>query len=138
MLAAAAAAAVALFVVLGGGEDDDSTTTVATTQEASGGDADARKREKPKPKPQVAAIEIKNGQPVGGVQELEFTRGENIVFGVESDVADHVHLHGYDIFMDVAAGGAVRFEVPATVEGVFEVELEDRATQIAEITVSPD
>ena len=57
---------------------------------------------------------------------------------VESDVADHVHLHGYDVSQDVAAGGKVEFDVPATIEGVFEVELEDRVVPLAEITVRPE
>jgi hypothetical protein len=71
------------------------------------------------------------------VAELEFERGERIRFVVRSDVADHVHLHGYDVFMDVEAGGEVEFDVPATIDGVFEVELEDRVVPLAEITVSP-
>ena len=52
-------------------------------------------------------------------------------------MADHVHLHGYDVFQDVSAGGKVEFNVPATIPGVFEVELEDRVVPLAEITVEP-
>ena len=138
VLVAALAAVVVLFVVLSGGDEDEpATTTAATTneQKPAGGGGE---KEKPRPeKPGVATIVVKNGQPVGGVQDLEFSKGEDIVFRVRSDVADHVHFHGYDVFMDVAAGGDVKFDVPADVEGVFEVELEDRAVPIAEITVSP-
>ncbi len=39
--------------------------------------------------------------------------------------------------MEVAAGGTVEFDVPATAAGVFEVELEHRVVPIAEITVNP-
>ena len=46
-------------------------------------------------------------------------------------------MHGYDIAKDVPAGGSVRFGFPAKLEGVFEVELEDREEQIAELRVSP-
>ena len=35
------------------------------------------------------------------------------------------------------AGGTVEFDFPADIEGVFEVELESSATQIAELTVNP-
>ena len=38
---------------------------------------------------------------------------------------------------DVQAGGSTTFDVPATITGSFEVELEERVTQIAEITVNP-
>jgi hypothetical protein len=56
---------------------------------------------------------------------------------VRSDVADHVHLHGYDIFRDVAPGAPARLAFRATVPGRFEVELEDRGIQIAELQVTP-
>ena len=80
---------------------------------------------------------VKDGQPVGGIQDLTFTEGDDIRFKVDSDVSDEVHFHGYDVGKDVKAGGSVSFDVPATITGVFEVELESRAEQIAEITVNP-
>ena len=85
----------------------------------------------------AATIVVNDGKPVGGVQDLEFTEGEEIRFTVDSDVSDEVHFHGYDIGKDVEAGGSVTFDVPATITGVFEVELESRVEQIAEITVNP-
>jgi hypothetical protein len=135
--------AVVLFVVLqdsGSDDDSDSTGTVATstTTQATAGQ-DAQKPEKPeKPEePEIPTIVVENGQPVGGVAELEFDKGDEIVFKVQSDVADHVHLHGYDVFKDVAAGDTITMRVPATIEGVFEAELEDSVVPIAEITVNP-
>ena len=88
-------------------------------------------------KPELATIVFRGGEVVGGVAELNFKKGEQIRFAVKSDVADHVHLHGYDVFMDVAAGGTAKFDLPATLDGVFEVELEDRVIPLAEITVEP-
>jgi hypothetical protein len=85
----------------------------------------------------VAIIKVVNGQPVGGVQDLTFTQGGDIRFQVDSDVSDEVHFHGYDVGKDVKAGGSVTFDVPATITGKFEVELENRVTQLAEITVHP-
>ena len=38
---------------------------------------------------------------------------------------------------DVEAGGSVSFDFPATIEGVFEAELESRKEQILELTVNP-
>ena len=78
-----------------------------------------------------------NGKPQGGVQKLAYKNGDRIQFIVDSDVADEVHVHGYDIAKDVPAGGTVRFSFPARIEGVFEVELEGRKEQIAELRVSP-
>jgi hypothetical protein len=141
----AVVAAGALFLVLRGGDDDSSsepgttaaqTTTTTTTPQ---GDEAEQKPDKPEPpESRIALIKVVDGKPVDGVAELTFTKGENIRFVVESDVADHVHLHGYDVFQDVAAGGKAEFNVPATIEGVFEVELEDRVVPLAEITVEPE
>ena len=118
----AAAAAIVLFVVL---SDDDSdsggSTTTPTAQDGA----------------KLPTIVVRGGQPVGGVQELSFEQGERIRFTVQSDVADEVHLHGYDIGKNVDAGGDVEFDVPASIEGVFEVELEERVVPLAEVTVNP-
>jgi len=85
----------------------------------------------------VPTIVIRNGEPVGGVKQLEYDAGDEIRFEVKSDVADEVHVHGYDLMQDVPAGGTVSFDFPAEIEGIFEAELEGRKEQIAEITVNP-
>jgi hypothetical protein len=85
----------------------------------------------------VPTIVVKNGEPVGGIQTLEYKKGDQIHFKVESDVADEVHVHGYDLHKDVKAGGSVEFDFPATIEGVFEAELEGRKEQIVELRVNP-
>jgi len=85
----------------------------------------------------VPTIVIKHGKPVGGIEELTYNKGEQIHFIVDSDVSDEVHMHGYDIMKDVKAGGSVSFDFPASIEGVFEAELEDRKEQILELTVNP-
>lgn len=85
----------------------------------------------------VPAIVIKHGKPVGGIRELTYNKGEQIHFVVDSDVSDEVHMHGYDIMKDVKAGGSVSFDFPASIEGVFEAELEGRKEQILELTVNP-
>jgi hypothetical protein len=85
----------------------------------------------------IPTIVVKDGEPVGGVRRLEYSAGEQIRFEVESDVADEVHIHGYDLMKDVKAGGSVGFDFPATIEGVFEGELESRGEQILELRVIP-
>jgi hypothetical protein len=136
----------ALFVALSDdGDDQDGTTPVTTaagateTGDSNGEEPEKEKPEKPeKPQePEVPVIEIAGGEPAGGLQELEFTTGERLRFVVRSDADSHVHLHGYDVFKDVPAGGKVEFDVPADIEGVFEVEIETTATPLAEITVKP-
>jgi len=126
------AAAVVLFVVL---RDDDGDTEQAATTTPATTTATTQKQKQTKPK--VTTIVVKGGEPAGGVQELEYTRGEVVRFQVDSDVAEEVHVHGYDVIEEVAPGKLASFSFPADIEGVFEVELEGSATQIAELTVEP-
>jgi len=107
--------AVVLLIVL---KSDNSDTSATTTKG-------------------VTTIVIKNGEPVGGIAQLTYNKGEEVRFKVDSDVSDEVHMHGYDIMKDVKAGGSVSFDFPATIEGVFEAELEGRKEQILELTVNP-
>jgi hypothetical protein len=62
-------------------------------------------------------------------------KGDRVNLVVRSDVEDEVHLHGYDISRPVSAGGTARISFVADIPGRFEVELEERSVQLAEITV---
>lgn len=112
-IAVVVVAVVLLIVLKNGGSDSSKTTKGVTT------------------------IVIKHGKPVGGIAQLTYNKGEEVRFKVDSDVSDEVHMHGYDIMKDVKAGGSVSFDFPATIEGVFEAELEGRKEQILELTVNP-
>ena len=134
---AALAAVVVLFVVLAGGGDDNSDKTGSTQTQATTGTT-RQEPAQPKPaKPAVERIVVVGGKPRGGVERLSYESGDRVRFTVTSDVADEVHVHGYDVSKDVPAGGTARFSFPARIEGVFEVELEGRKQQIAELRVSP-
>jgi len=63
------------------------------------------------------------------------SKGDRVVIVVKSDVADEIHLHGYDKATDVAAGETARLPFTADLPGRFEVELESRGVQIADLTV---
>lgn len=143
---ASLAVVVVLFIVLSGGGDDESTSTVAssttsTTEtlptEPDGGPGDKPDKPDEPDNPEIPTIVVVDGQPEGGVQELTFTEGDDIRFRVESDIAEEIHFHGYELAEEVAAGGSVEFDVPATITGQFEVELEHSVVPIAEITVNP-
>jgi hypothetical protein len=133
LVVAAAAIAVALFVVLSGDDDDATESGAATTTQTEAQPADGGQESKP----EIPTIEVKGGEPIGGVQELAFNSGDRIRFRVTSDAPAEVHLHGYNVMMDVEPGRPVTFDVPADIEGIFEVELEETAVQIAEVEVSP-
>jgi hypothetical protein len=56
---------------------------------------------------------------------------------VTSDVADEVHLHGYNLKRDVAPGSPARLPFRSTIVGTVEVELEQRGLPLARITTQP-
>jgi hypothetical protein len=89
------------------------------------------------PKPTVKTVVVRNAKPAGGVQSITVKQGDTLRFAVQSDVADGIHVHGYDIEKEVEAGGSVSFAFPAKIGGVFEVELENRGVQIASLKVEP-
>jgi hypothetical protein len=130
---------VGLFFAFKGGGDDDSTTatdeTTATTATGSGSEPAGDKAKKEKDT--VPFIDVVDGQPKGGVTDLEFVKGDEIKFAVRSNTADEVHVHGYDIEEEIEPGKPAIFDFPADLEGVFEVELHGSETQIAELTVNP-
>lgn len=86
---------------------------------------------------EVPTIEVRDGEPVGGIQTLEFDAGDQVRFRVSSDAAEEIHVHGYDIAKDVPAGGTIEFDFPAELEGIYEAELEELGVQIAELRVNP-
>jgi hypothetical protein len=86
---------------------------------------------------QSIRITVKGGRPVGGIQRPALSLGDDAIIYVTSDVADEIHLHGYDLSQDVKAGGTIQIPLHATIPGRFEIELENRKVQLAELTVSP-
>lgn len=125
--------AVVLLIVL---KDEDAGKSASEKLEGPALQAESENA-KDQDKPAVPTIVIKNGKPVGGIAELTFNEGEQIRFKVDSDISEEIHVHGYDIMKEVEAGGSVSFNFPASIEGVFEAELEGRGVQIAELTVNP-
>lgn len=121
----------ALLAACGSDDNDDSATTTASSTTT------AEDKPKPTPEPEIDTIVVRDGAPVGGVQELEYDAGEEIRFRVRSNTADEVHVHGYDVRKEVPAGGSATLAFPADIEGIFEAELHGSGQQIAEIRVNP-
>jgi hypothetical protein len=125
--AGAVAVLVVLFVVLNGGSDDNKSSRSSDSATVTTGE----------PVDNLKVIDVKGGKPVGGIQKLDYTKGDQVRFEVNSDVADEIHVHGYDYHKNVPAGGSASFSFPAKIEGVFVIELEAKSEQIAQLTVRP-
>ena len=139
--------AVVLFVVLRP-EDDSETAESATTTTTSTpttapptteSSPDTTTTAPPPPEEERVEVEVefRDGQLAGGVERLEIERGDRVVVVVRSDVADHVHVHGIDIFQDVAPGAPARLRFRPRTPGVIEIELEDRHLLLLELEVRP-
>jgi hypothetical protein len=110
LLAALAAAAVLAVAGCGG---EDAPTTLNST------------------------ITVEGGKPKGGVQELKVKKDGQVHLTVNSDTADEIHVHGYDLMKDVEKGGSVKFDFKANIDGRFEIELENAKEQLADLSVEP-
>jgi len=136
VLCATVALLAAGFALASCGSDDDATVETTTrTQPTIPTTTDATTATTVVEGTTDVRVRVVGGAPQGGIVRETVQEGDRVVLVVTSDVADHVHLHGYDIMRDVAAGGTARIRFRATVPGRFEVELEDRGAQIADVTV---
>jgi hypothetical protein len=98
------------------------TTTTATTATTS---------------PAVQEIRITvAGSTVTGGGRHKVNRGATVRIVVTADVTDEVHLHGYDKKANVTPTAAATIELVVNIPGVFEVELEKRAKQLAQLEVT--
>ena len=136
--------AVGLFLVLKDDTaDEDSTLPPPPKQSATGegpgeGRADRKTGKQSRPAtPEVPVIEIKDGQPVGGVQELEFDVGDDVKIEVRSDAADEVHLHGYGVTVPIPAGGSGTVAFKASIDGGYELESHVTGAPLAQISILP-
>jgi ABC-type glycerol-3-phosphate transport system substrate-binding protein len=116
-----------------GSNDKSSTSTTETTATTTTSETTTTAAAKPV----EVKIVVENGAPKGGIVRQTVSQGDDVVLVVTSDVADEIHLHGYDKSKDVPAGGTIRLPFTATLPGRFEVELEQRGVQIADLTVNP-
>ena len=146
LIAAGLGLLVSLFFALRPGDDDETagtTTAVTTTAPATteteppATTTEPPATTAPKP-PEVVTIRITvPADTVPEVRQFSVKQGRKVKLVVTSALADHVHLHGYDLMVDVAPGSPGTINFTATAPGRFEIELEDRGLQIGDLEVRP-
>lgn len=82
-------------------------------------------------------IRVEGGVKVEGPETISVTQGEVVRFQVVADVADEVHVHGYDLFFESTPGEPVLVEFNADATGIFGVELEGGHLGLVSIEVTP-
>ena len=135
----------------GGAEEGTSTSTSSTASSATTSRAPASSAATTAPTTtaaapttagvapgaRVVAVTVREGSVEGGARRESVDLGDQVRLQVTSDVADEVHVHGYDLRADVPAGGSVDVEFAADLPGVWEVELEGRGLTLVELAVNP-
>jgi len=144
LIAAGLGLLVSLFFALRPNDDEESagTTNVATATESAPGTTETPPATTAEPPATTAAPEtvqldyaVVGGNPQGGIARDSVDRGQTVAITVTSDIADEVHVHGYDLMADVAPGAPATIRFTADAPGRFEIELEDIGVQIAELEV---
>ena len=150
LIAATLGLLVSLFFALRPDDDEDaaSTTVAQTTTEVTTAPATTEAPPEttteqvtttaPPPEPTVVRARIVVPADVAPtVEHFSVQRDRDVELIVESELTDHVHVHGYDLMADVSPGNPATIRFKATAPGLFEIELEDRGLQIGELEVRP-
>lgn len=82
------------------------------------------------------AVTLSGGRVSGDSGRVTAGLGDTVTIAVTSDVADQVHLHGYDVSAEVVPGTPATLTFQATIPGVFAVELEELGKQLLSVQVS--
>lgn len=85
---------------------------------------------------QRVEVAFTGGEVAGGVRRFTVPRGSTVELVVASDVAEEVHLHGYDRSAYVTAGATATLRFVADLPGVFDVELEGRGTPLTQLRIA--
>ena len=127
-----------LFVFFRSRDDGASATTTTTAPTTTAGTTTGIIPQPPQPPPppqlQQIRIVVRGGKPVGGVKDVTVPKNARAVIVITSDVADELHLHGYNLKRDLTPGKTARLPFRATIEGTVEAELEERGLPLVRIT----
>jgi hypothetical protein len=131
--AAIAVVAIVILVVSGSGSENTSdqaaTTPTATATATAEGTGTATPTPTKTPQPPLLQA--------GSVKKLSYKEGDTVTFRVRHDAPEEVHVHGYDIKKELEPNKTETISFKASITGIFDIELEGSATQLAELRVDP-
>ncbi len=84
---------------------------------------------------QRVEIAFANDGVVGGPKTTKLRTGTPVVVVIRSDVAEEVHLHGYDIEVQVQAGTPAELRFEPDIPGVFEIEFHGSGQKLGELEI---
>ena len=80
-------------------------------------------------------VSVAAGEVSGDTGRIPVPAGEQVTLVVTADVADEIHLHGYDLTAALSPGTPAELVFDATVPEVFEVELHEAGTVLLTLQV---
>jgi heme/copper-type cytochrome/quinol oxidase subunit 2 len=81
------------------------------------------------------AVRITSGKVDPPVHRVTVPLGARVDLTVTSDVADAVHVHGYDFEKTLPAGAPATLSFTADQPGLFEVETHETGLQLVQLVV---
>ncbi|MGH3683905.1 MAG: hypothetical protein ACRDRU_12240 [Pseudonocardiaceae bacterium] len=82
------------------------------------------------------SVTVRGGKVSGDTGRIMVPLGTPVVMSVSSDVADEIHVHGYDRKANVRAGTTASIAFIANTAGGFPVELENAKVQLLQLQVN--
>jgi FtsP/CotA-like multicopper oxidase with cupredoxin domain len=120
----------------GGGEAASTTTAATTTTSAttatSTGDAATTTAGFAG---KLVQVRVAGGKVETAQRRVRVSRGDRVRIQVQSDQADEVHVHGFDLKEPVGPGKPATVEFTADLPGVWEVELENAKRKLFDLEV---
>lgn len=85
----------------------------------------------------VFELTVKRGKLASGPEVLAVREGDEVVLRVTSDRVDEMHLHGYDLEMNLSANVPAELKFTASRSGRFEYELHKSHADLGALEVQP-
>ncbi|MEX2653430.1 MAG: hypothetical protein WD532_00185 [Acidimicrobiia bacterium] len=114
----------------------ETTTTVTTTVTADSSTTTEASTTTTTPVDPYAFDITIEGSTVTGGGRISVPLGETVTLRITSDIADEVHIHGYDLYVDLEAGVTAVVSFAADIPGVVEIETHNSDLVIANLEAS--
>lgn len=79
---------------------------------------------------------VVEGAPVEPGSRVAVAAGDSVHVVFSGGIAEELHIHGYDLSLEIAPGVVEVLDFVADIPGIFEVELEGAGTLVFELEVS--
>jgi hypothetical protein len=81
------------------------------------------------------SVKVRDGKATGDTGKVTVPLGSPVVISVSSDVADEIHVHGYERTVKVPAASTASIAFTANKPGTFDVELDNPKVALLQLQV---